>query len=367
MAWLTGRRRPKRPKRSLKRRMLDQILRLPSGLLERIGGGQVEVEGRRLDPIYPFLLRFAKKGKAIHDLDPAAARRVLREKVDLVRPEPLLMDKIEDRHIESADGSRSLPIRIYLPPNLAEDPAPAVVYFHGGGWVQGDLESHHALCTLIAQRIPCRVISVDYRRAPEDPFPAAVDDAVAAYRWAVAEAATLRVDPTRIAVAGDSAGGNLAAVTCLQLRDLAREGTLEISPPCLQVLLYPVTDLPRGGGSYEIFANGFSLDRATMRWFFRHYTGEEDGIDDPRVAPLRAEDLSGLPPTIIATAFFDVLRDECRDFAKALEGAGVEIRHFEMDDQVHGFASVTGAVPSARAAVDEICSELAFRFHQLKR
>ena len=292
MSWLTGRRRPKRPRRSLKRRLLDRILGLPPGLLERLGGGRVEVEGRRLDPIYPFLLRDAKRGPAVHELEPASARKLFRKKVDLVRPEPLLMDRVEDRCVPAGgDAAGEISVRVYLPPNLAEDPAPAVVYFHGGGWVQGDLESHHALCTLIAQRVPCRVIAVDYRRAPEHPFPAAADDALAAYAWTLREAGSMRIDPQRIAVMGDSAGGNLAAVTCLQVRDLVRQGEWDGPTPCVQVLLYPVTDLPRTGGSYEHFGDGFLLDRATMSWFFRHYVGDEDGLDDVRVAPLRADDL----------------------------------------------------------------------------
>jgi acetyl esterase len=276
------------------------------------------------------------------------------------------MDRIEDRKIEPGD----VPVRVYLPPNLAEDPAPAVVYFHGGGWVQGDLDSHHALCTLIAQRVPCRVLSVDYRLAPEHPFPAAVDDALAAYRWTVAHAAQMRIDPKRIAVMGDSAGGNLATVTCLQMRDLRRQGVCDDPPPCVQVLLYPVTDLPRGGGSYEAFGQGFALDDATMRWFYRHYlgndVGDENGITDARVAPLRADDLSELPPALVATAYFDVLRDECVEYAQALERAGCDVWHSQYKDQVHAFANLTGVVPSARAAMDEICSELAYRFHQLE-
>ena len=369
MSWLTGRRRLKRPKRSLKRRVLDRILRLPPGILERLGGGRVEVDGRRLDRIYPFLLRYAKRGPAAHDLDPEAARKLLRKRVDLVRPQPLLMDRVEDRTIETGSGDGSsgeIPVRVYLPPNLAEDPAPAVVYFHGGGWVQGDLESHHSLCTLIAQRVPCRVIAVAYRLAPEHPYPAAVDDALAAYGWVVRNAASMRIDPKRIAVMGDSAGGNLATVTCLQVRDLARQGNWNHPPPCVQVLLYPVTDLPRTEGSYDLFGDGFLLDADTMRWFFRHYVSDENGVDDARVAPLRADDLSGLPPALVATAYFDVLRDESAEYAEALKAAGVDVRHFACDDQVHGFANLTGVLPSARTVVDEICSELAYRFHQLK-
>ena len=362
MSWLTGRRQQKRPKRSLRRSILDRILRLPPGLVERLGGGRMEVDGRRLDPIYPLLLRFANRGPASHDLEPEAARKLLKKKLDLVRPEPLLMDRVEDRKVETGD----VPVRVYLPPNLAEDPAPAVVYFHGGGWVQGDLESHHALCTVIAQRVPCRVISVGYRLAPEHPFPAAIDDAVAAYRWTVAHAASMRIDPERIAVMGDSAGGNLAAVTCLQMRDLKRQGVCDDPPPCVQVLLYPVTDVPRDSGSYEAFAQGFSLDAATMRWFFEHYVGHENGIDDARVAPLRADDLSDLPPALVATANFDVLHDEGVEYARALDRAGCTLRHFDYEDQVHAFASMTGVVSSARVALDEICSELAYRFHHLK-
>lgn len=343
---------------------MDRLLRLPSGLLERLGSGPVEVDGRRLDRLYPLLLRFANKGPKPHELSPSETRRQVRDKVALVCPDPLLMDRVEDREIETPGGP--LAVRTYLPPNLAEDPAPAVVYFHGGGWVHGDLESHHPLCTLIAQRVPCRLVSVDYRLAPEYPFPAAVDDAVAAFRWVVGNARELRVDPRRVAVMGDSAGGNLAAVVCQQVRDQQLRGATEPTSPALQVLLYPVTDRLREGGSYDAFAEGFVLDRDTMKWFFRHYTGDETGLDDPRLAPLRAGDLSGLPPAIVATAHFDVLRDEGRDYVRALEEAGVDVTHFAYGDQPHAFANMTGVVPSARQAVDEICSELAYRFHRLK-
>lgn len=360
MAWFTGRRRINRPKQSLERRFVGRLLRLPSRLLESLAGGPVVVDGRRLDPIYRFLLRFAARGPKIHHMEPEASRRWLKKKLELVRTDPLLMDRVEDREIETAAGP--LPVRIYLPPNLAEDPAPAVVYFHGGGWVQGDLDSHHPLCTLLAQRVPCRVISVDYRLGPEHPFPGAVEDAVAAYRWVVGEAASLRIDPNRIALVGDSAGGNLATVACLALRNVG-----DVPPPCLQVLMYPVTDRLREGGSYELFADGFALDRDSVKWFFLHYVGDERGIDDPRFAPLCAPDLTGLPTALVATAFFDVLRDEGDEYARALADAGVEVRHFSFDDQVHAFANFTGVVPSARAAVDEICSEMAYRFHQLKQ
>ncbi|MDA8020155.1 MAG: alpha/beta hydrolase [Thermoanaerobaculia bacterium] len=363
MSWLTGRRRPKRPRRSLKRRLLDRLLRLPPGLLERVGGGRVTTDGRHLDPIYPFLLRFANRGRAPQELRPEEARSSFLRKVELVGPDPLLMDRIEDRHVETDSGT--VPVRVYLPPNLAEDPAPAVVFYHGGGWVQGDLESHHALCTLIAQRVPCRVVAVDYRLAPEHPYPAAVDDALAAYRWVATEGSSMRIDPQRIAVMGDNAGGNLATVTCIQLRDLARREACDVPQPCAQVLLYPITDWPRDRDSYQAFGEGLVLDRATIEWFFERYV-DGDGTNDPRVAPLRSGDLSDLPPAFIATAFFDILRDECRDYAKALEQSGVEVRHFEFPGQAHGFASMTGVLPSARTAVDEICSELAYRFHRLK-
>ncbi|MEM8994131.1 MAG: alpha/beta hydrolase [Acidobacteriota bacterium] len=252
-----------------------------------------------------------------------------------------------------------MPIRIYTPADLRREP-PALVYFHGGGWVVGDLDSSDAFCRLIAGQIPCRVISVDYRLAPEHPYPAAVEDAVAAFRWSWQHADALGIDRRRLAVGGDSAGGNLAAVVSAELA--ASEGR-----PCAQLLIYPVTSARRDTPSYGHFARGFLLERDLMDYFFRHYlgaSGQAGAADDPRVSPLAGDNFQGLPPTVIATAGFDVLRDEGEAYAKQLEAAGGTVVHRRYPELMHSFASMSG-LPATRRALDEVISDLATFFHRL--
>jgi acetyl esterase len=274
------------------------------------------------------------------------------------------MDRV-DEHTLAGDDGKGITLRVYSPPTLLPDP-PGLVYFHGGGWVLGNLKSHDTLCSILASQTPCRVIAVDYRLAPESPFPAAVDDALAAFRWVVENADTLGIDRRRIAVGGDSAGGNLATAVCLEQ---ARAGA---EVPAGQLLIYPVTDTDLDTGSYGLFASGFGLSRATMGWFFEHYVGSNGDGDgdgsrdaDPRLAPLRADDLSGLPPAIVATAGFDVLRDEGRAYADRLEEAGVEVVRRHYPGLIHGFANICLVEP-CRQALDELINDLAYLFHRLE-
>jgi acetyl esterase len=225
---------------------------------------------------------------------------------------------------------------------------PLVVYFHGGGWTIGDLDTCDSVCRFLAAHVPATVLSVDYRLAPEHRFPAAVEDAFAAYRWAAVDNTRLGVDPARIAVAGDSAGGNLAAAASL----LARE---EGGPsPAMQVLIYPVTDAVGGQRSRDEFAKGFLLTRADMDWFEQHYLPPPIDRADPRVSLLRAADLAGLPPAYIATAGFDPLRDEGEAYAKRMEEAGVSVALRRHGGLIHGFANMTAISSTARAAMLEL-------------
>jgi acetyl esterase len=237
-----------------------------------------------------------------------------------------------------------IPVRVYVPTD-EPGPRPALVFFHGGGWVIGSVETHDGTARHLALGSGATVVSVDYRLAPEHPFPAAVDDAVAAVRWVVEQAAELGVDPGRVAVGGDSAGGNLAAVVCQQL--VAAGG------PRLrfQLLVYPVTDGSMSHPSIEENAEGYFLTKDTMVWFVGHYLGSTDA-KDPYVSPLHAESLADLPPALVITAEFDPLRDEGEAYAAALREAGVEVEAVRYDGQIHGFLGLAALLEDGMHALD---------------
>jgi acetyl esterase len=258
-------------------------------------------------------------------------------------PEPVA--HVRDRRVGHAKGA--VPIRIYRP--AADGPLPLVVFAHGGGWVTGSLDSHDRLCRMLANRLGSVVVAVDYRRAPEHPYPAALDDVEAAWHWCIEEARALHVDLARTAVAGDSSGGNLAAALALRV---ARRREAR---PTLQLLLYPALDASAALPSYERHAEGFNLTAAMMRWYWREYAREASPAD-PELSPLAAADVSVFPPTVIAVAQADVLRDDGLAFAARLRDAGVPVRVVDCAGMVHGFLRWTGAVPAARHWVDEIAS-----------
>ncbi|GAB3322708.1 alpha/beta hydrolase [Haloplanus salinarum] len=229
------------------------------------------------------------------------------------------------------DPETSLPIRTYTPPDGGA--RPVFVYLHGGGWVRGDLDTHDGLCRLLAEAADCVVVSVDYRRAPEHRFPAAVHDAYAATAWAAEYAEIVGGDPDRVAVGGDSAGGNLAAAVTLLARE--RDGP-ELAH---QVLLYPVTDYAFDTSSYDENTAGYLLSRASMRWYWERYLGDDIDGANPYASPLRARDLSGLPSATVITAGYDPLRDEGAAYADRLREGGVSVTHENYPGMVHVFAS----------------------------
>jgi acetyl esterase len=249
----------------------------------------------------------------------------------------------EDITVPGAEGD--LPARVYRPEG--EGPVPTVVFFHGGGWVIGDLESHDNQARSICRDSRAVVVSVDYRLAPEAPFPAAAADAVAAARWVAGQLDRFGGD-ARLGVAGDSAGGNLAAVAAQQL-------TAEGIPVTAQFLIYPAVDSAGDYASRVENAKGYFLEQPTMDWFYGHYAGDASDPADPRLSPLRAADLSGLPPALIVTAQYDPLRDEGEAYGAALQAAGgtAEVRRF--DGLIHGFFDMAGISPAAQRAVSESC------------
>ena len=245
----------------------------------------------------------------------------------------------------------TIPVRLYTPHASEPGPGPLLVYYHGGGWVQGSIATHDTTCRLLAHLSGVRVLSVDYRLAPEHPYPAAAEDAVAAYAWAADHAADLGADPARLAVGGDSAGGNLAAVVALTARDDER-----LPDVAFQLLLYPVTDVADRTASYAAFADGYLLTAAGMEWFIGKYLPDPARRTEWRASPLRAETLTGLPPAYVATCLPDVLRDEGEAYAARLREAGVAVAT-QRHDQIHGFVN-TSRVRSARAALGQIAGAL---------
>jgi acetyl esterase len=257
---------------------------------------------------------------------------------------------IEDRVAPSPDGP--LKVRVYSPPGTRGKSLPGLVYFHGGGLVAGDLDGYRGFCATLAEASSCRLVAVDYRLAPEHKFPAAVNDAFAATRWAAEQASELDIDRERIAVGGDSAGATLAAVTCQLARDNKGPGL------ALQLLLCPVLDSDPRTPSRQLMAEGHLLERETLRRDLAHYGGESFDPLDPRVSPLRAESLARLPRAFIHTAEFDPLRDEGKAYADRLEKEGVEVRYLCHAGMIHHFYGMGSLIPYAREALARIGAEI---------
>jgi acetyl esterase len=289
-----------------------------------------------------------KSGRpAYHTLSPKDARQLFRETRPAATPTPPQIGSV--RNVVTGGGQVAVPLRVYRPAGVPDAaPLPAYVYFHGGGWVIGDLDTHDVICRQLTAASGASVISVDYRLAPEHKFPAAAEDAWAATQWIVGHAGELGLDASRLAVGGDSAGGNLAAVVALMARDAGGPAIR------LQVLIYPVTDVMRETRSYADFADGYMLTRDSMRWFIAHYLRGRDDARDWRASPLRAPSLAGLPPALIVTAGFDPLRDEGESYAGRLRDAGVMVDYACYGGMVHGFLGMGKLIDTAMRAVDHI-------------
>ncbi|BAD41110.1 alpha/beta hydrolase [Symbiobacterium thermophilum] len=299
-----------------------------------------------------FLKQLAEAGgPALNELSPADARKMT-EQMAAFGGDAEPVAGVVDRTVPGPAGK--IPVRIYTP--AGEGPFPVLLYFHGGGWVLGSPDTVHATCALLANRAGAVVVSVDYRLAPEHKFPAAAEDCYAATVWVAENARTIGGDPRRIAVAGDSAGGNLAAVVSLMARD---KGYPDLA---YQVLIYPVTDHNFDTPSYRENGNDYFLTTAMMQWFWDHYIRSEADGRDWRASPLQAADVSGLPPAFVITAEYDPLRDEGEAYARKLIEAGSAVTVKRYLGQIHGFCTLLGAMPAGRQALEDAAAHLRLAF-----
>ena len=305
-----------------------------------------------LDPQARALLDAAKASGApeMWELTPDQARAEYLRRTERVRADVDIY-RVEDRQIPGP--VQPIKVRIYAPQASQEQASlPVLVWYHGGGFVIGDLDSHDSACRALANQTECLVVAVDYRLAPEHKFPGAVEDCEAALHWVAAHATELGGDPGRIAVGGDSAGGNLAAVVAL----LAREkGGPKL---CFQLLIYPCVAPEPETPSHHQFAEGYLLTRKTITWFFKQSLRSSKDTLDPRYAPLEEKDLSSLPPSLVIVAGFDPLRDEGVDYAKALIDAGNKVTLSNYEGMIHGFYLMGGMIDKANQAIEESARHL---------
>ena len=324
----------------------------PKAQVKLSGKPPIQLDGLTLAPDIQLMLAMMERqgNPPIETLPPPVAREaVLHQSKAFAGPE-IEVKEVRELEVDGAEGP--IKARHYVPPDTG-GPHPLLVYYHGGGFVICDLDTHDAPCRLLCRYGGVHVLSIDYRLAPEHPFPAALDDCQAALRWAFEHVSELGADPDRIAVGGDSAGGNLATGVSL----LARKG--ENPMPKFQLLIYPVTDFASPHPSRDMFSEGFFLTQAEMDWFNEHYAlscGAD--VNDPRLSPLHVDDLSGMPPAYICTAGFDPLRDEGEAYADKLRAAGNRVVLRRFSSLIHGFANMTAASRTSRDAMVELAGSM---------
>jgi acetyl esterase len=291
----------------------------------------------------------AAGGKPFNAMTPAEAREAIKLLVQVFGGQPEQMARVEDRRVPGPAGE--IPVRVYTPAGAA--PMGCLVYFHGGGWVIGDIESHDEVCRALAKGAGCVVVSVDYRLAPEHKFPAAPEDCFAATKWVAQNAVALGIDANRIAVGGDSAGGNLAAVVAQMARD---RGGPKIA---FQLLIYPATDWSKESASQREFTqDGYILSRGDMVWFYDHYMNSPAEKTNPYFSPACAKSLAGLPPAFVITAAIDPLRDEGEAYGEALRKAGVPTTVKRYPGVCHGFVMMGAKLDAGKQAIADGCAEL---------
>lgn len=340
-----------RPVDRLTRRVMTAAGMLPPSVARLLAGRAHRVDGQRLDPHFQLGLRAmgALSGGGLRDLGVERNRQDMERQAFAISGTPVPLPRVQELSVP-VDGA-DLPARLYSPVD-DDRRLPLLVYYHGGGWVLGSIDTHDATCRHLCHTGQLRVLSVGYRLAPEHRFPTAVDDACAASAWAHAEADDLHVDQRRIAVGGDSAGANLAAVVCQQ-------AALTGDPmPAFQLLIVPGVDMTGRRRSFELFGQGYFLTAEDVDYYEKTYLLDEADRTDVRASPLLATDLSGLPPAYVAVAGFDPLRDEGEDYARRLAEAGVPVSLRRHESVVHPFINAVGASPLARQALAEAVGAL---------
>lgn len=330
---------------TLPQKVLRAALSLPESVIRILAGPTPTIEGRTLDPATSLILAFERWGVAGgRESDPVLRRESMLESTALVMPR---IESIDVRDTTIPGPAGPLRARVYRADTSTE--APIIVYYHGGGWVVGDLDTHDGSCRMLALHSGCVVVAVDYRLAPEHPFPAAFDDAVAAFRHVAENAVDFGGLAGAVAVMGDSAGGNLAAAVCQATRGAGPQ-------PVAQCLVYPAMDARMCSPSLDTFGNGFFLTKEDMLWYRAQYLPDPATYTDVRVSPLLAEDLHNLPPAAIWTAGFDPLHDEGMTYAERLRDAGVPVEARCVDSQIHGFFGI-GLSPRGMATIAAISRE----------
>ncbi len=324
------------------------LMKLPPPAIRRLAGNPVVINGRTLDPEMQLILKLARlEGPAVETLTVGKGRLRVRASAQLAGGNQSV-GAVADRTIDGPGGP--LTLRFYAPDGLT-GPAPALVFFHGGGWIYGDLDSHDALCRFLAEKAQVRVIAVDYRLGPEAPFPAAFDDSWAAWRWITEHAESIGIDAGRLAVGGDSAGGNLAALVA------QHAANADGAKPVFQLLIYPATDFVETSESRATYVDGFYLTKAFMDLAEANYLlGDVDRADN-RLSPLR-QDVAGLAPAYVVTAGFDPLLDEGKAYADKLAAAGVPVEYVCEGGLIHGFANMVGLGSSAPDAMRRAAAAL---------
>lgn len=338
-------------KTKIERFALKNILaRLPDPVLVRIGGGKpVTVAGRTLNPLFQAMMFANRNRPGMEMLSPKRARAAYTQVVTLGEADELPMADIRTETVAVQNGS--IRVRVYTPPGMAAQ-TPAIVFFHGGGHVVGDIDNYDRTVRYIATQTGCRLVNVDYRCAPEFKFPVPAEDSIAAFRWVLDNAPRLGIDATRIAVMGDSAGGNLSAVVAMAARDR------HFPAPKVQCLVYPVVDLRMVSPSLAQLGSGFGLTRSLIEWFANHHVRNDADRVNVLASPLLADSHAGLATAIVTVAGFDPLHDEGVAYAEKLRAAGVATTLLRHNDLTHAWVTMTGAVPPARAAMDATCALL---------